>query len=182
VEYHIDKGPVKTGAEILHLSINMDLENIYEPMRFTFISDHNDAIAEASSDPILVLKRNFILNKVLLAAANQWSNTLHVITTKTFSFRNNFYGRNTPANTIESKDMAIIIGAQNCGTKALAYAFICGVDIRTDRLTLGVVNFYLNTIELNANGSVSPIELEKINDVMLHEMGRVLGLYSFRLY
>jgi len=160
----------------LRSGINGEDEDIYQPMRFTFITTPIDAIVDAAPlDPILALKRDIILNQVLPTAAEQWSNTLHVDPARQFNIPADICDQNLPYTVITDNDIAIIIDAKDCGSDTLAYAYICGVD-STDRPVLGVVNFCLDTIDLEEDGTILQQEVAEINDVILHEMGHVMGV------
>lgn len=64
-----------------------------------------------------------------------------------------------------------------CDTSTLAVAVACNFD-QFDRPIAGAINFCLDTIKLNSDGTASPAIIQDNLDVAIHEAAHVLGMSS----
>lgn len=64
-----------------------------------------------------------------------------------------------------------------CDTSTLAVAVACNFD-QFDRPIAGAINFCLDTIKLNADGTAPPSIIQDNVDVAIHEAAHVLGMSS----
>lgn len=82
---------------------------------------------------------------------------------------------------VPDSDLVLYISAQPstrfCGPSTLAVAVACNFD-QFDRPTAGAVNFCLDQVELNEDGSASESQIQDNVDVAVHEAAHVLAMSS----
>jgi len=138
---------------------------------------------------------DFITDKILPRMVDFWSNALAVVPIEGELFIqqgelvNGYCGDSefaaVPAEHIskgiENTDLMLYISgtpsSRFCGPSTLAVAVACNWD-QFDRPTAGAINFCINTIDLNADGSAHESVIDDNVDVAVHEAGHVLGMSS----
>ncbi len=169
-----------------------ETRSLFEPMRITFITDALDN--QRSNDN--GARIDFIRNEVLPRMANFWSEALSVVPVKGAlkiqkgELAQNMYCGDSefskvPESHIEDgiagTDLALYVSAtpssRFCGSSTLAVAVACNFD-QVDRPTAGAINFCLNQIKLNTDGSAHESIIQDNVDVAIHEAAHVLGMSS----
>jgi len=151
-------------------------------------------IAESgSSIENVKAKGELLLDSILPMVAGIWSRALSVVPSKKLLFRNNTacvlefpVPEEWTTNGIGGVDVIIFVGAYEkvndrviCGpaTAVMAIGSQCLID-QNGRPVVGFVNVCLDSIILQDDGSALASDTKIFKDVVLHEVGHVLGLNS----
>jgi hypothetical protein len=166
-------------------------ESAFEPMRITFVTDSLDSLRNEFNGA----KIDFIKGEVLFRMAKFWSETLNVVPVGTLKiqpgelFNGMYCGHpdftRVPVEHIstglENTDVVLYVSAssnpQFCGATTLAVAIACNFD-DFDRPTAGAINFCLDQIKLDSDGTAHESVIQDNVDVAIHEAAHVFGMSS----
>ena len=174
-------------------------ENSFQPMRITMVTDHlQTRRSDATKDQI-----DFITGTILPRMSAFWSETLNVLPVGTregdpdmplridkTALYNQLYCGDPEFTKVPTEhftdgvadtDLILYVSgepsARFCGPSTLAVAVACNFD-EYDRPTAGAINFCLDQIDLDGNGSAHETIIEDNVDVAIHEAAHVLGMSS----
>jgi len=161
----------------------------FKPMRIIFETGALDDIRTSENTE----KIDWIKNEVLPRTAEFWSKTLSVVPVSgdlkisAAELDNRLYCGDpeftrVPAEHVSSgvpnADLILYVSGSDspnfCPSRTLAVAVPCNFD-NFDRPTAGAVNVCLDEIVLNSDFSASDAVLQDYMDVLVHEVGHVLG-------
>jgi len=191
VDYH-DAHPLKGNRKLS----DVDKENFFEPIRITFVTDALDSSRSIDNGAQV----DFVKDQVLPLMKQFWTEALNVvpvggnngeplkIAPRELS-QGMFCGHpdftKVPishiTNGVTETDLILYVsaasGALFCGPSTLAVAVACNFD-QYDRPTAGAINFCLDRIQLDSEGTTHPSILQDNVDVAIHEAAHVLGMSS----
>mmetsp|Transcript_7947 Transcript_7947/g.11164 ORF Transcript_7947/g.11164 Transcript_7947/m.11164 type:complete len:650 (-) Transcript_7947:157-2106(-) len=167
-------------------------------MRIHFETSALDSMRTTTNGPQI----DFIKNEILPRTANFWSSALKVVPVEGSLFISpselvsRIYCGDSEFSRVPNEhisvgvkdtDLILYVSGQPsptfCGEFTLAVAVACNFD-QFDRPTAGAINFCIDQIELNDDGTASETVIEDNTDVAVHEAAHVLGMSSnsFRFY
>jgi hypothetical protein len=171
------------------INTNIGASSNFMPMRFTFETQALDDRRDTSN----AAKIDFIKNEILPRTASFWSSALHVVPVSgrlrisSAELESRLYCGDSeftevPADHIsvgvENTDLILYVSGtpstRFCSGTTLAVAVACNFD-QFDRPTAGAINFCLDQIELNEDGTASHAIIQDNVDVATHEVAHVLG-------
>lgn len=139
---------------------------------------------------------DFIENEILPRTAEFWSSRLSVVPVvgrlriSSFELANRRYCGDSEftevplshmSTGVDDTDLILYVSGtpstRFCGPSTLAVAVACNFD-QFDRPTAGAINFCLDQVELDDDGTASPAIVEDNVDVAVHEAAHVLGMSS----
>lgn len=167
-------------------------ENLFQPMRITFITTSLDNERTADNSAQI----DFIKNEILPKTAEFWSMALSVVPVSGYlkisssELDNRLYCGDSEFTEVPSEhistgitdtDLILYVSGtpstRFCSGSTLAVAVACNFD-QFDRPTAGSINFCLNEIQLASDGTASESIVQDNVDVAIHEAGHVLGMSS----
>jgi leishmanolysin-like peptidase len=194
------------SATTSHINFPRDLDNAeyqsdriakeYDPAKFDPIkikfetTSFEDTLSKSNKNT--KIRGQAILDKVLPHVLALWQSTLAVYPTRGFKLPSVACGApeftipETMSNVIYDTDLIVFVGAFDtlfdikfCNSKdpalsTLAVSSPCHLDER-NRPVIGYVNICLNVMEIH-NGQVPPKVVESMTDVVVHELGHILGV------
>ena len=194
VDYHA-MHPLKNNRRLEDLTTEEKI-SYFEPMRITFVTDALDEERTVSNAKQI----DFVKEKVLDRMGAYWSEALNVVpvgsgdeiplkinagelVSSMFCGHSEFTKVPSEHMTdgIADTDMILYVSAssstQFCGPSTLAVAVACNFD-QFDRPTAGAINFCLEQIDLDSDGTThESIEQDNV-DVAIHEAAHVFGMSS----
>lgn len=189
VDYH-DMHPLKNNRRLAE----EEKENYFEPMRITFVTDALDERRSISNAKQI----DFVKEKVLDRMGAFWSEALNVVPvadgkplkiaageliSSLYCGHSEFtkVPSDHMTNGVANTDMILYVSAspsaQFCGPSTLAVAVACNFD-QFDRPTAGAINFCLDQIDLDSDGTTHESIVEDNVDVAIHEAAHVFGMSS----
>ena len=185
--------------EQLELEINRDLQastltnaTRFQPLRITF----NTEALDLQRNSLNGQQIDFIKNTILPRTGDYWSKALKVVRVQdklkinpgelaNRQFCGDSEFARVPASHISDGipdvDMILYVSGQPstrfCGPTTLAVAVACNFD-QFDRPTAGAINFCLDQVILDADGTASQAIIDDNVDVAIHEAAHVLGMSS----
>ena len=164
----------------------------FQPMRIQFFTGALDQQRNAENGAQI----DFIKNEILPRTGQYWSDALSVVPVSSNLFidagelSNRLYCGDSEFTEVPSEhiadgipDVDLILyvsgkpSTRFCGPSTLAVAVACNFD-RYDRPTAGAINFCLDQVQVDENGSASEAIIEDNVDVAIHEAAHVLGMSS----
>lgn len=168
-------------------------KSLFSKMRIHFETSQLERQIAVSSIPNVKAKGELLLGSILPMVADTWSRALSVVPSKTLFFTNSTacaLGFPVPEEWttvgIDGVDLIIFVGAYGeangeviCGSTStvMAIASHCLID-QNGRPVVGFVNVCLDSIIIQDDGSALASDTKIFKDVVLHEVGHVLGLNS----
>ncbi len=185
--------------EQLELEISRDLQastltnsTRWRPMRIKF----DTAALDLQRNSLNGQQIDFIKNTILPRTVDYWSKALKVVPVEdrlriqpgelaNRQFCGDSEFARVPASHISDGipdvDMILYVSGQPstrfCGPTTLAVAVACNFD-QYDRPTAGAINFCLDQVEVNSDGTASQAIIDDNVDVAIHEAAHVLGMSS----
>jgi len=167
-------------------------ESAFKPMRITIVTDSLDSVRDANNGD----KIDFVKGEVLKRMAHFLTDTLSVVPVlgplkiQTGELWKGLYCGHpdftrVPEDHISSgvadTDVILYVSASSspkfCGATTLAVAIACNVD-DFDRPTAGSINFCLDRIYLDSDGTAHESVIQDNVDVAIHEAAHVFGMSS----
>lgn len=195
VDYDLNTHPLHNRR---HLAAMTDAErqSYFEPMRITFVTDALDSTRTQDNGAQI----DFVKNEVLPRMKQFWTEALSVVPVGSKDGKplkissgelfNGVYCGDSEFSRVPSDHMTngvantdvilYVSGAPSsrfCGPSTLAVAVACNFD-QFDRPTAGAINFCLDQIQLNDQGTAHPSVIEDNVDVAIHEAAHVFGMSS----
>mmetsp|Transcript_7887 Transcript_7887/g.14864 ORF Transcript_7887/g.14864 Transcript_7887/m.14864 type:complete len:754 (+) Transcript_7887:177-2438(+) len=195
VDYDLSVHPLHNRRSLQEMT-ETERENYFEPMRITFFTDALDSLRTQENGA----KIDFVKNIVLPRTKKFWSEALSVVpvgskdgnplkissgelVSRVFCGDSEF--SRVPSehitNGVADTDVILYVSAapssRFCGPSTLAVAVACNFD-QFDRPTAGAINFCLDQIKLNSDGTAHPSIIEDNVDVAIHEAAHVFGMSS----
>ena len=172
------------------------LENYFKPIRITFHLDAMNGLRNDANGKQI----DFVTNEILPKMKDFWSSALKVVPVGSLNgnplklatlelTQDGYCGHNqftkVPnehiTNGIADTDIILYISASPsatfCGPSTLAVAVSCNSD-QYDRPTAGAINFCLDQIKLDNEGTAHPSVIQDNVDVAIHEAAHVFGMSS----
>ena len=164
-------------------------ESAFKPMRISFVTDSLDSQRDAFNGA----KIDFIKGEVINRMAKFWSETLSAIPVGTLKIQSGelidsmYCGHpdftRVPTEHISTgvadTDVILYVSASSnaifCGATTLAVAVACNVD-DFDRPTAGSINFCLDQIKLDSDGTAHESVIQDNVEVAIHEAAHVFGM------
>jgi len=194
---HLNDAFPHLSSEEVEMIANRDLQNstnttLYKPLRISFRTNALDNMRTSEN----AAKIDFIKNKILPGIAKFWSSALNVVPVvgnlkiQPGDLANRQYCGDSEFSLVPASDIsdgvpdtdlvAYVSGTPStrfCGPSTLAVAVACNFD-QFDRPTAGNINFCLDQIQLNADGTANEADIVENTSVGIHEMCHVLGMSS----
>jgi len=174
----------------LYRNLNTNVE--FAPMRIKFATGALETQRDDDNDD----KVDFIINEILPRMGDFWSNALSVVpisgnliiqanelANKEFCGDSEFTKVPSSHFTtgVEDADLIFYVSGQPstrfCAPSTLAVAVACNFD-QFDRPIAGAINFCLEQVILDDNGSAHPESIDDNVDVAIHEAAHILGMSS----
>lgn len=171
-------------------------KNAFSNLRIRFEISQLERQIATSSVPNAKAKGELLIETILPRVAEIWSNALSVRPADKIVFDKSTVCQplefTVPHEWVKSGgfsgvDIVIFVGAFEdidteviCDETVLAFAETCSLD-QNGRPVIGFINFCLDSIILQNNGTALDSDIKYFEDIALHEVAHVLGLNSLFL-